>query len=103
MLGPDSTVLTVGYRVNTRNDTDMTLLAFDSSGVPDSTYNFVGFVIDDGASAERSYESGKRVLVLSSGAIWALGSSSLNGLLSPDIPTVWVDRDPARAFPPLGN
>ena len=78
-----------------------------SNGVLSSAYNFLGFLIDDGASADDSFESGSVVRVLQSGAIWTLGSSNPNdpaGVAgTDDVPTIWVDREPARVFPPIGN
>lgn len=109
-LGPDGTILATGERMNGAGDTDMVVFAHGSNGVLESDFNFVGFIIDDGASADDSFERGTVIEVLSSGAIWTLGTSTPpapagtpgGGPGPVTIPTVWVDRDPARAFQPLG-
>ncbi|MEM9382107.1 MAG: hypothetical protein AAGB93_19280 [Planctomycetota bacterium] len=107
-LGPDGTILATGQRRNAEMHTDLAQFAFDPiSGRLSSSYNFLGFLIDDGATADDSYDGGAAVLVLESGAIWTLGVSSPDDPALPggvnDVPTVWVDRDPARAFPPIGQ
>lgn len=106
-IGPDGTVLLVGERDNREMHTDLVLLAFDDNGVPEGDYNFVGFVVHDGATDDNSREGGTVVRALDSGAIWAIGASMPGATaMMPtrgDIPTVWVDRDPARAFAPIGD
>ena len=106
-IGPDGTLIAAGQRENAEGHTDLAVFAFGSNGVLSSAYNFLGFLIDDGASADDSFESGSVVRVLQSGAIWTLGSSNPNdpaGVAgTDDVPTIWVDREPARVFPPIGN
>jgi len=106
-VGPDGTLIAAGQRHNAEGHTDLAVFAFGSNGVLSSAYNLLGFLIDDGASADDSFESGSVVRVLQSGAIWTLGSSNPNDPAGPsgtdDVPTIWVDRDPARVFPPIGN
>lgn len=106
-IGPDGTILAAGQRMNGAGDTDMAIFAFATNGVSKGGFNFVGFIIDDGASADNSFERGTALHVLDSGAIWTLGTSTppgMTGLPGPiAIPTVWVDRDPARVFAPIGN
>jgi len=106
-IGPDGTILVVGERENLELHNDVALLAFDDNGVPEGDYNFVGFVIHDGATDDNSYDRGTVVRVLDSGAIWALGASRPGGPAATstrgEIPTVWVDRDPTRAFAPIGD
>ena len=106
-VGPDGTLLVAGQRQNAEGHTDLAMFAFSADGVLSSAYNFLGFLIDDGASADDSFEYGAVVRVLQTGAIWTLGVSnpevpgSAGG--TSDVPTVWVDRDPERVFPPIGN
>ncbi len=106
-IGPDGTLIAAGQRSNAEGHTDLAVFAFGTTGVLSGAYNFLGFLIDDGASADNSFESGSVVRVLQSGAIWALGSSNPTDPSGPagtdDVPTIWVDRDPARVFPPIGN
>jgi hypothetical protein len=106
-IGPDGTLIAAGQRENAEGHTDLAVFAFGSNGVLSSAYNFLGFLIDDGASADDSFESGSVVRVLQSGAIWTLGSSNPNdpagAATTDDVPTIWVDREPARVFPPIGN
>ncbi|MEM6572426.1 MAG: hypothetical protein AAF957_28680, partial [Planctomycetota bacterium] len=107
-LGPDGTIVATGRRSNAEMHTDLAQFAFDpGSGRLSSAYNFLGFLIDDGATADDSFEGGSEVLVLESGAIWTLGVSSPDDPAVPggvdDVPTIWVDRDPARVFAPLGE
>ncbi|MEM6675574.1 MAG: hypothetical protein AAF726_22175 [Planctomycetota bacterium] len=105
--GPDGTILVAGERENAAGHTDLAIFAFTPTGVPQSAYNLLGFVIDDGASADDSFEGASVLRVLDSGAIWALGISNPLDPDAPggtaDVPTVWVDRDPARAFAPIGQ
>ncbi len=106
-IGPDGTLIAAGQRSNAEGHTDLAMFAFGENGILSSAYNFLGFLIDDGASADDSFESGSVVRVLQSGAIWAFGASNPNDPGGPagtaDVPTIWVDRDPARVFPPIGD
>ena len=106
-IGPDGTLLAAGQRRNAEGHTDLAVFAFGDDGVLSSDYNFLGFLIDDGASADDSFEYGSVLRVLQSGAIWTLGVSNPDAPGTPggtsDVPTVWVDRDPERVFPPIGN
>lgn len=111
-IGPDGTVLAAGERMNSQLHTDLAMFAFDDEGISSGDYNFVGFAIHDGAVSDKSFESGSVVKVLSSGAIWALGTGYATALSMTyeagprsgiDVPIVWVDRDPERVFAPLGN
>lgn len=111
-LGPDGTILATGHRSNRHLHTDLVTFSFSGSGVSDGGYNFVGFAIHDGAVSDKSFESGSVIKVLSTGAIWALGTgyptavtttSDAGARSGVDVPVIWVDRDPQRAFPPLGE
>ncbi len=111
-LGPDGTILATGQRANRHLHTDLVTFAFTSSGVSSGDYNFVGFAIHDGAVSDKSFETGSVIMALSTGAIWALGTgyptaatatSDAGARSGVDVPVVWVDRDPQRVFPPLGE
>ncbi|WP_419190933.1 hypothetical protein [Saltatorellus ferox] len=111
-FGPDGTIVAGGYRINGETHTDLAIFAFDDEGISSGDYNFVGFAIHDGSVSDDSFERGSVVKVLSSGAIWALGAGypterdPVSGNLSRsgvDVPVVWVDRDPLRAFSPIGD
>ncbi|MEC7232588.1 MAG: hypothetical protein VXW31_06595, partial [Planctomycetota bacterium] len=104
-FGPDGTILVTGQRDNFELHTDMVVLAFNSQGRTTASYNLVGFVIEDGSAGDDSFDIGQAIHVLPSGAIWTLGTSmeKPGGTTPVAAPTVWVDRDPSRAFPPLGN
>ena len=94
-----------GQRDNFELHTDMVVLAFNGQGRTTASYNLVGFVIEDGSAGDDSFDSGQAIHVLPSGAVWTLGTSreKPGGATPVAAPTVWVDRDPSRAFPPLGN
>ena len=111
-LGPDGTIIATGQRANRQLHTDLVTFAFTTSGISSGDYNFVGFAIHDGALSDKSFESGSVIKALSSGAIWALGTgyptaptatSDAGARSGPDVPVVWVDRDPQRVFAPLGE
>ena len=104
-IGPDGTILVTGQRDNFELHTDMVVLAFNGQGRTTASYNLVGFVIEDGSAGDDSFDSGQAIHVLPSGAVWTLGTSreKPGGATPVAAPTVWVDRDPSRAFPPLGN
>ena len=70
---------------------------------PDRGYNLVGFVIEDGSAGDDSFDSGQAIHVLPSGAVWTSEPRGEAGGATLVAATVWVDRDPSRAFPPLGN
>lgn len=107
-IAPDGTILVTGQRGNFEGHTDMVVLAFNEQGRTTASYNLVGFVIEDGSAGDDSSESGQAVHVLPSGAIWTLGTARAKPVPMVNenpvaAPTVWVDRDPSRAFAPLGN
>ncbi|MFT5732366.1 MAG: hypothetical protein ACJA2W_000291 [Planctomycetota bacterium] len=111
-FGPDGTIIAGGERTNSQAHTDLAMFAFDDIGISAGDYNFVGFLIHDGAVSDKSFEYASMVRILSSGAIWALGvgyptepsTTSAAGVRSGvDVPVIWVDRDPLRAFSPLGD
>lgn len=106
-IAPDGTILVTGERENLEGHTDMVVLAFDQAGRTSADYNLVGFVIEDGSAGNDSDETGQLVHVLPSGAIWTIGQAAADfPVMSPPTiatPTVWVDRDPARAFGALGS
>lgn len=111
-LGPDDTIIATGQRQNRQLHTDLVNFAFTPTGVSSGSYNFVGFAIHDGALSDKSFESGSVMKVLSTGAIWALGvgyptaetmTSNAGARAGADVPVIWVDRDPLRAFPPIGE
>lgn len=101
-LDLDGGVLATGWRDNAEGHTDLAMFGFQANGIPASDYNVVGFLIEDGSVADNSFETGSAMLVHSTGSIWTLGSSRPPGS-NPEVTTIWIDRDPARAFPPLGN
>lgn len=111
-FGPDGTIVAGGHRLNSQAHTDLAMFAFDDEGISSGDYNFVGFAIHDGSVSDKSFERGSVVKVLSSGAIWALGTGyptvpTMTGVAGArsgvDVPVIWVDRDPLRAFPPIGD
>lgn len=95
-------VLAAGWRSNAEGHRDLALFGFAPNGVPASDYNVVGFLIEDGSTADDSSEAGRALLVHSTGAIWTLGTSRPAADVA-DVPVAWIDRDPRRAYPPLGN
>ena len=102
-LDADDSVLAAGWRTNAEGHTDLSMFAFDEDGVPSSSYNVVGFLIEDGSSADNSFEGASSLLAHSTGSIWTLGTSRPSGSGSVDQPVIWIDRDPRRAFAPLGQ
>jgi len=107
-LTPTGKVLLAGQRANTQGHEDMAMVAFGPDGGA-TNYNTVGFVIDDGAVADDSHDRAHLVLVHSSGTIWTLGHSKdrrdpneLNDD-GPDVPVLWIDRDPARRLTIAGQ
>lgn len=104
-LGPDGRALLAGRRANRELHEDMAHVVFATDGAV-ADYNVVGFLIEDGAAADDAHDRAQVVLVHSTGAIWTLGHSKdrrdpVNlGDDGPDVPVVWVDRDPGRSYLP---
>lgn len=92
-VDPDGNMLAAGWRTNAEGHTDVAMFAFDANGVPSSSYNVVGFLIEDGSTADGSFETASSLLVHSTGAIWTLGVSRPAPAGTAEIPTVWIDRD----------
>jgi len=92
-VDPDGGILSAGWRTNAEGHTDVAMFAFDMNGVPSSAYNVVGFLIEDGSTADGSFESASNLLVHSTGAIWTLGVSRPAPAATAEVPTVWIDRD----------
>lgn len=98
-IAPDGTLLCAGNRLNAFGHTDTAIFAFRENGEPLPGFNFVGFIIDDGAAGDDSVDAATLVHVMDSGAIWTLGTSYLSGGTdSASGPTIWVDRDPTRTY-----
>lgn len=98
-IAPDGTLLCAGNRMNAFDHTDTAIFAFRENGEPLPGFNFVGFIIDDGAAGDDSVDAATLIHVMDSGAIWTLGTSYLSGEIdSANGPTIWVDRDPTRTY-----
>jgi len=98
VLGPGDQVVMAGHRLNQPGHLDTTLLSFAANGIPD-TYNFVGFVIDDGAIADDSDDRGQVALLHSNGSLWCLGASrdrATQGAAA--VPIVWIDDETPGLF-----
>ncbi len=98
-IAPDGTLLCAGNRENAFNHTDTAIFAFRENGESLAGFNFVGFIIDDGAAGDDSVDAASLIHVMDSGAIWTLGTSFAPGLTdAANGPTIWVDRNPTRTY-----
>jgi hypothetical protein len=92
----DGSLLAAGTRTNARGDSDLCFWRLAANGLFMPSYNFTGFMIEDGSVGLGSSESLANLRLFPDGSMLAAGVGA-DGLSSS--PMLWRDTDPRRSTP----
>jgi uncharacterized delta-60 repeat protein len=97
-LRPDGSTTLLGYRSNTLDNLDLLWMRLTPAGVLDTTFNGLGYLIEDSGLLSSGSELPTRLLRREDGALVTVGA--VNALLLSSnllVPLVMIDTDPLRA------
>ncbi|MFT4647149.1 MAG: hypothetical protein ACI87O_003059 [Planctomycetota bacterium] len=92
----DGSLFAAGTRLNARGDQDLCFWRLAGNGLFLPSYNFTGFMIEDGSVGLGSSEVLSNMRLFPDGSMLAAGTGS-DGLLT--APMLWLDTDPVRSTP----
>lgn len=92
----DGSLLAGGTRTNARGDTDLCYWRLASNGLFMPSYNFTGFLIEDGSLGTGSSETMAGIRLFPDGTSLTAGTGTLG---MDRAPVLWKDNDPLRAVP----
>ena len=93
---PDGSLFAAGERLNARGDRDLCTWRLNSAGLFNVTYNFTGFLVEDGSVAQGCDDLLGGMRFLSDGRVLFAGGGVPEPPADPAA-VLWIDSDPIRS------